>query len=129
VREITTILFIDSDEASFRYRLSVADQSSALADVDLLLATNSEEALEILETQRPDVLIVSDELMDDYNFLAEFCEFQNIPVIVQSDSKEELDLAPLAVHTVTTREVSQEEIHQTLSLAVSMKIPDMGLMH
>lgn len=129
VTDTTTILFIEADEVYFQYRQCVANVAEKLPDMNLLLATNCEDAIELLETQRPDVMVISDELVDDFRFLSEFGEYQHIPVILQSDTIKDLDFAPEAVHAITKKEQSLEEVGHTLSLAASMKVPEMGLVH
>ena len=61
----TKIVFIESDEVSFQFRQCMAGVIQSLPEVELLLARNADEALNLIEQDRADVLVVDDELTDD----------------------------------------------------------------
>jgi len=114
----TKIVFIESDEVSFQFRQCMAGVMQSLPEIELFLAKNADEALELIENNSADVLVVDDELTDDLQVIIDNQNLVNIPIILQSDEEElSLQTFPESTITILPKEESIEEIHQTLRVA------------
>jgi chemotaxis response regulator CheB len=116
----TKILFVDSDEISFQFRKCMAKVLSSLPPIELFHASDATEALGLLETLKPDVVVLDDELREENNLILDSIHNQHLPILMQSDKKISKKNNSTGQITHVSKDESIEGIHQTLLIATKL---------
>lgn len=83
---ITKILFMDSDEMAFAIRQCIARAITSLPPVELFHVTRASDALDALESICPDVLVIDDSCLTEFEILLENYQYDHPPILLQSDN-------------------------------------------
>lgn len=110
----TKILFIESDESSFFFRKCMAEALFSLPPVELIHASDAEEALSKIENNKVDVLIIDDELEDELEVLLDSLGATTPPILLQTDRD---STASARRVTCIPKEESVASMHKTLVMA------------
>ena len=90
----------------------------SLGPLELLHASDAQEALNLLETQSPDVLVLDDELADESEVIIEHLQANHPAIFIQTDGKR---TPKKSIHGREVKAVPRSEtlegLHVTLSLA------------
>lgn len=134
--EKTKIIFIEPSEASFQFRKCMAEVMESLPPIEMSHARDASSALEILEGEGADVIVVDDELQEELEVILDSIDNKEFPVLVQSDVKDSFEAnKKLYIERknikVIPKEETLEHLHKTLLAATSHKdlAPDLGLLH
>jgi len=93
----------------------------ALPPTELLHATDAGEALEFLEDDLADVVVVDDELTAELEVIVDSIDCSSIPILVQSEPENRKSLAKLEKHLrLIPKEESIDHLHQTILCAVKV---------
>jgi len=118
---ITKILFIDNDETSFQFRKCMAKVLNSLPPIELFHAVDATEALGMLETLQPDVIVIDGELAEEKELFLDSLSSEHPPIVLQtneSTDERNSDQFETSNHiTKMEKNESVDGIHQTLRLA------------
>ncbi len=84
----TKILFVEEDKLTFEFKKCIAKALSCQEELELLYAQDATEGLRILETERPDVVVLDDEISEECELFIESLSPIHPPVILQINGKQ-----------------------------------------
>jgi DNA-binding NarL/FixJ family response regulator len=120
----TKVLFLESDDASFQVKKCVAKVLSGLPPVEFYQARDASEALSLLNTVHPDVVVIDEESDAERDLFMESVGRTHPPVVVTRDG-EQTQLSEFSLDNPVTylpRTESLEAMHQTLVLITALGI-------
>jgi hypothetical protein len=119
----TKILVVDSDEASFQIRKCIASVSTVLPMIDLIYAHDASEALLLIDTHKPDVILFNSDDPLEVDLLLESLSYDHPPVVFQSDGDLQLPTCLAGDDeniTFIPNDDTLEGIHDTLELVIAI---------
>lgn len=119
---VTKILFVDNDEMGFQFRKCMAQALKSLPPVELFHATDASEALALVDSLRPHVIVVDDECKDETDLLMDSLSPNHPPILLQTSEQQKNASTPTELVTRIQKNESLEGIHYTLLLASSLGI-------
>ena len=114
----TKILFLDDDEISFEFRKCMAKVLSSIPPVELFHASDATEALGLLESLHPDVIVLNEDLAEENALFLDSLTQDHPPIVVQTDKEQKKALDESI--TYIKRNETIEGIHQTLVVATTI---------
>lgn len=85
---VAKVLYIDRNELAFQFQQCIARVLEDIPRVQLYRVSTTSEAIKVLPTIRPDLLVLDDELIQELDALIEALPNISFPVVVQmSDIK------------------------------------------
>ncbi len=118
----TKILFVETDEVSFQFRKCMAQVIASLPPFELVHAKDATEALELIDRDGADVLVVDDELSDELSLIIDSLGNSNIPILLQSDVESLENYDRKLNITVIPKEESIDHFHRTLLAATEVNL-------
>lgn len=124
-QQITRVLFVDNDELSFEFRKCMARVITSLPPMELYHAHDATEALTLLESLQPDVVILDSDSEEENSLFLDSLVGAHPPVVVLDEEAEKR-----SQHSATDeikylqKNDSIEGIHQTLLLATELVAKD-----
>ena len=120
--EPTKILFIQDDEGTFQILQCIAKALLTLPPIELYHARDASEALSLLESLCPDVIVMDEEEVEEKELLIDSLSLNHPPIILQTDEViESLEDDSLNAEIVRLqRGESLEGIHKTLQVAAEL---------
>lgn len=121
-QSVTRILIVEEDDISFEFCRSLADRLEELPPIELFHARDATEALALLESISPDVLVIDDEHPEESELLIDSLNAQHPPVVFcTEDVDKAIRVLTHAEHvTCIQRSESMEGVHQTLRVAAAL---------
>ena len=118
-KDATTVLYVDKDETLFHIKSCIAKALTILGQVNLLYAKDIYQALVVMETAKPDVVVLESALEDKYIDLLE--QPHNVPlIIIETEEPEKLKLNSVNRKVIYVLKSSNlEGIHQELLIVTS----------
>ncbi len=117
----TKILFIEDNEAAFQILQCIARAIITLPPIELFHARDASEALAMLDTLEPDVIVIDEEVNEEKELLIDSLSFNHPPIILQTDEDPEEEVTALSEEvTRLPRGESLESIHNTLKVAAEL---------
>lgn len=118
----TKILFIENDEAVFQIRQCIARALISLPPVELYHARDATEALSMLESLSPHVIVIDGEETEEQELFIDSLSVQHPPIVVQTeqDAQERPRFMSDEEILCIEKNESLEGIHRTLTLAASL---------
>ena len=117
-QQITRILFIDNDELSFEFRKCMARVINSLPPMELFHAHDATEALNMLESLHPDVVILDSDSREENSLFLDSLVGAHPPIVVLEDEVEKVTTrADDGDIRYLKKNDSIEGIHQTLLVA------------
>ncbi|MCB0323976.1 MAG: hypothetical protein KDD69_10395 [Bdellovibrionales bacterium] len=114
----TKILFIEHDEAAFQIRQCIARALLSLPPVELYHARDATEALSMLESLNPDVIVIDGEETEERELFIDSLSLNHPPIVVQTEAQAS-SVCDSEI-TCIQKNDSLEGIHQTLTLAAAL---------
>ena len=118
----TKILIIDENEILFEIKQCVARALEGLPPIELLHARDAADALLLIDSIAPDVIIISDENTEDNNLLIDSLSHSHPPIVLQTS--EDFDtLEPITSNreiAYIEKSESIEGIQKILTLAAAL---------
>ena len=121
-QQVTRILFIDNDELSFEFRKCMARVISSLPPMELFHAHDATEALNMLESLHPDVVILDSDSHEENELFIDSLNGSHPPIVVLEDDPQ-LKNAANDIRYLKKND-SIEGIHQTLLVASELGTKD-----
>ena len=121
-QEVTRILIVEEDESSFEYCRTLADRLDELPPIELFHARDATEALALLESIAPDVLVIDDENPDESGLLMESLDSHTLPIVFCTENVDNAIRMLMDANHITClqRTESLEGLHQTLRVAAAL---------
>ncbi len=118
------ILFVETDETSFEVRKCMAKVLAALPPVLLFHAKDATEALTMMESVKPDVVVLDDEMEGEHQLFLDSLATEHPPVVVRSEGARPDPKTFTLDQTVTYIPKSEtlEGIHNTLMLVAAIGV-------
>ena len=123
----TRILIVDSDETSFEIRQCIARALEELPPIELFHARDATEALALLETLAPDVVVIDDDEPGERDLFIDSLATDHPPIVLCTDDlcaeQSEAEGSVLQVDreiTYIPKSETLEGFHQTLKLAAAI---------
>lgn len=118
----TRILIVDHDELSFEFFRTVATRLEELPPVELFHARDATEALALLESIAPDVVIMDDEQPEESELLIDSLAAAHPPVVYCAENLAQATRSVSHAEQVTCieRTESLEGVHQRLRVAAAL---------
>jgi chemotaxis response regulator CheB len=82
---VTKILFMDNDEMSFAVRQCIARAILSLPPIELFHVTKASEAIDALEAICPDVIVIDDSCLEEFELLRDNASINYPPILLQSN--------------------------------------------
>ena len=134
--EKTKIIFIEPCEAAFQFRKCMAQVMQSLPPIEMAHAKDASSALDIIEEEGADVIVVNDDLQDELEVILDSIDNKEFPVLVQSDVQESFEANKILYIErknikVIPKEETLDHLHKTLIAATNHKGigADVGLLH
>lgn len=118
----TKILIVEQDDISFEFFRSLAEKLEELPPVELFHARDATEALALLESIAPDVLLIDDHSPEESELLLDSLASQHPPVVLCTEDLERATRSVAFDELVTCieRNESLEGLHQQLKIAAAL---------
>ena len=118
----TRILIVDTDEASFEIRQCIAKALAELPPVELFHARDATEALAMLESLDPDVIVIDNDEPGESDLFIESLNGTHPPVVFCTYDQQEVTNEPSLDQQITYIQKceSLEGFHQTLKVAAAL---------
>ncbi len=118
---ITRILIIDSDETMFQVRQCMARALEELPPVELFHARDATEALALIETLAPDVIVIDDEEPGECDLFIDSLSTNHPPIVLCTEAQDDAVTMELDREiTYIQRSDTLDGFHQTLKLAAAI---------
>lgn len=123
-QEVTRILIVEEDESSFEFRRCLADKLEELPPIELFHARDATEALALIESLCPDVLVIDDDNPDESELLIDSLDPEHLPVVFCTENVDQAIRVLVGANDVTCiqRNESIEGLHQTLRVAAALGV-------
>ena len=120
--EPTKILFIENDEAAFQILQCIARALLTLPPIELYHARDASEALAMLDSLGPDVIVIDEDEAEERDLLIDSLSVNHPPIILQTDTTDSPNAASSLDEEITRipRCESLEGIHETLKVAAAL---------
>lgn len=118
----TKILFIEDNEAAFQILQCIARAILTLPPIELFHARDASEALAMLDTLEPDVIVIDEDINEERELLMDSLNVDHPPIILQTD-EDSLEETVASINNEVTRLPrgdSLEGIHHTLKVAAEL---------
>lgn len=121
-KEVTRILIVEQDESSFEYCRTLAERLEELPPIELFHARDATDALALLESIAPDVLVIDDENPDESELLMESLDSDSLPIVFCTENVDNAIRSLMDANHITClqRSESLESLHQTLRVAAAI---------
>ena len=118
---VTRILIVDSDEKSFEVRQCIARTLEQLPPVELFHARDATEALAMLESLTPDVIVIDEEEPAERDLFIDSLGVKHPPIVLCTESHSDSITMELDKEiTYIPKTETLEGFHQTLQLAAAI---------
>jgi len=114
------VLLVDDEVRILR----IVDIKLRIAGYEVITAMNGEEALQLVRTDKPDLVVLDIVMpvMDGFEFLKQIRVFSNIPVIAFSSASESLDRAiKLGANAALAKPFQPDELVRMISQILKSK--------
>jgi DNA-binding NtrC family response regulator len=114
--DVTTILFMETDDIVFQFRQCMAKALKHLPELKLIYASDATEALSMVDQEHPDVIVVDSELEEETCLLLDALAKTHPPVLIQTETGVERKTRwqKYANVSFVDKEHSLENMHETL---------------
>jgi len=116
----TKILVVSEDESSFQLQRCVAIALGKGNSIDMIYAKDASEALSIIESESPDVILFNGEETEEADLLFESLSYNHPPVVFQTDEDLKLPKTDDSSVTFIPQDETLEGIHETLQLLMTI---------
>ncbi len=116
----TKILFIDNDEISFQIRECIARALKNLPPIEMFHAHDATEALAMLESLNPDVVVLDDDSKEESSLFLDSLTPNHPPVLLRTGRRAAKNGNTVDNITPIIKNESLEGIHQTLIAAAEL---------
>lgn len=118
----TRILIVDSDETMFQVRQCIARALEELPPVELFHARDATEALALMDSLAPDVIVLHDEEPGERDLFMDSLALNHPPIVLctESHSDDAISMEIDKEITYIPKSETLEGFHQTLLLAAAI---------
>ena len=117
----TKILFIYEDEASFQIWKCMANVIEQLPPVELFLALDATEGLNMIDHVKPDVIVLDNDMADERDMFLDNISVDHPPILIQTDSTSRNQQMVNGKQVVyVEKNGTLEGIHKTLLVATTV---------
>ena len=122
---IAKILFVEEDELSFEFKKCIAQALHNIKRthedaIEMFYAQDATEGLRILEKEKPDVVVLDDNLYEECELFLESLSPQHPPIVLQVDGKQKTNIGKLSNISCIQRDDSLESFNSVLAVATSI---------
>ena len=100
----------------------MAQVIASLPPFELVHAKDATEALELIDKDGADVLVVDDELSDELSLIIDSLGNSNMPILLQSNGEASEPFSSRLNITVIPKEESIDHFHRTLLAATEIRL-------
>ena len=124
-RAITKILFVEEDELTFEFKKCIAQALQNIKHptegiIEMYYAQDATEGLKILEKERPDIVVLDDNINEECELFLESLSPQHPPIVLQVDGKQKTKIGKLNNLSCMQRDDSLDSINSVLAVATSI---------
>ena len=118
---VAKVLFVDADDETFQFRRCMAKALSDLPPLELYHASRADKAFELLESKDLNVIVIDEELQEEYELFIEGLNSQHPPVLVMVRHSREVDTLDSETKIAyMPKNTSLAGMHQTLLVALEL---------